>query len=181
VGIALSGSNPTAQYGNVNGGTLYPDACPAGQVVIGFSGFLAMQGYNGKIQALCGTPALSGSGPYTVTISPAGTTPLRGLFGVTAWSRPCPADQVVVGFSGRAGALVDALTFDCAPLVVSGTPGAYTLATGAVTALAQVGGNGGNPFALTSCPAGQVATMCRPRAGDGIDAFGMACSAVSLL
>jgi hypothetical protein len=180
-GITLTGSNATPQFGNLNGGVLYPDACPAGQVVVGFSGFLASQGYHGKMQASCGIPTVSGSGPFTVTISAGGTTPLRGLFGVTAWSSMCPANQMVVGFGGRSGALLDQLAVRCAPLVIAGGPGAYTIAIGAVTTLAAVGDNGGNAFAITNCAVGQVATMARLRAGDGIDAFGIACSAVGLL
>ncbi len=63
-------------------------------------------------------------------------------------TRTCPQDQVIVGSSGRGGALVDAVTLTCAP--------------------------------QTNCPMGQVATQQRLRSGDGLDAFGVGCSAIGL-
>jgi hypothetical protein len=180
-GITFIGVNNTAQRGSVAGGVAYDDACPAGQVVIGFSGFLTgPNGYHGRIQALCGVATLSAGPPYAITVSNGATLPLRGLMGATQWSSMCPTDQMVVGFNGRSGALIDQLGFRCAPILVGGSPQAPTLSIGSITDLPAAGGIGGMAFPTTDCPVGQVATVARIRAGDGIDAFGLACSTPEL-
>jgi hypothetical protein len=102
--------------------------------------------------------------------------PTRGVQGTSAWSQTCPSNQLIVGFGGRAGALIDQLVLRCAPLIVTADGGGFTVSTGATTDLAAVGGTGGNPFAQTDCAAGQIASTARLRAGDGIDAFGLACT-----
>jgi Domain of unknown function (DUF4382) len=179
-GVALGAVTQTTQYGNLSGGDAFDDACPAGQAVIGYHGFLASQGYHGRIQALCGTLALTAGG-LGVTVAAGETLPLRGLIGVTEWTRTCGTDEVVVGFVGRSGALIDQLTFECAPLDISFTGSAYVIAVGATTQTAAVGGTGGSAFALTECPAGSIATVSDLRAGDNLDAFGLGCSEVSLV
>jgi hypothetical protein len=122
-GIALTGVTPTAQFGNLNGGVAFPDACPAGQAVIGYHGFVATQGWHGQIQALCGTLTLGAGVTPTVTLDAGETLPLRGVFGVVEWTRTCGSDEVVVGFAGRSGALIDQLTFVCAPSRSPAGPG----------------------------------------------------------
>ncbi len=184
-GIALTGVTLTTQFGNLSGGAAFADACPAGEAVIGYHGFLATQGWHGKIQALCGTITLTlGAGVTpTVTVAAGSTLPLRGLFGAAAaeWTRTCGADEVVVGFVGRSGALIDQLTFVCAPLAISLQGDAYVLTVGPTSQTAAVGGTGGNAFAPTQCAAGAIATVSNLRAGDNIDAFGLGCSEVSLI
>jgi hypothetical protein len=180
-GIALTGVTPTAQFGNLNGGVAFPDACPAGQAVIGYHGFVATQGWHGQIQALCGTLTLGAGVTPTVTLDAGETLPLRGVFGVVEWTRTCGSDEVVVGFAGRSGALIDQLTFVCAPLEISLQGQAYVITAGQTSQTAAVGGMGGNAFALTPCPAGAIATVSNIRAGDNLDAFGLGCSSVSLV
>jgi hypothetical protein len=178
-GIAFTDAGATTQYGNLSGGVAYDDACPDGQAVMGYHGFLTSAPYNGKIQALCGTLAI-GPGP-AVTVTPGATLDLRGNVGATEWTRTCGTDQVVVGFSGRSGALVDQLTFECAPLDISLQGNTYAIAVGQKSLLAPVGGTTGSAFDLTECPAGAIATVSHIRAGDNIDAFGLGCSTVSLV
>jgi hypothetical protein len=141
-------------------------------------GYLHPNGYHGQLQAQCGIPSVSGSAsPYTVTIAPGAVTPLEGLQGVPPqWMLACPANQVVVGFSGRSGALLDNLSADCAPLSITGSAGNYTVVIGAITSLPGVGDLGGSVFPDTPCPAGEVSTDTHLRAGDGIDYFGIGCS-----
>jgi len=176
--VTFTGANATTRYGNASGGNPYEDACPAGQALIGYSGALQAVGtYIGQLTAMCGVvtlaPATTG---YIAHVSSGQTLPTHGIFTAAPFTRTCPADQVIVGFGGRSGALVDQLVFRCAPLAVGAD---LSLTIGAGTDLSPAGGNGGNAFAQTNCPAGQVATVSRPRAGDGLDAFGLACSTVT--
>ena len=179
-GVTTQVGANTAQAGNVNGGVAFNDACPAGSLLIGFQGFLG--GSHGRLQGVCGTPglvpALDG---FVVTVSDPTPLPQRGNGGNMQWMRLCPVDQMIVGFSGRAGQLIDQLTFTCAPLVVSEAgDGAWSIAPGPTGTLPAIGGNGGQPFAQANCPAGQVGSMQRIRAGDSVDAFGIGCSAIGL-
>jgi hypothetical protein len=179
--VALTGVTSTTQYGNTSGGDAYDDACPSGQAVIGYHGFTASQGWHGQIQALCGTLTIEAGGTPAVTILAGETLPLRGLFGADEWTRSCGTDEVVVGFVGRSGALIDQLTFECAPLEISLQGGAYVIGVGQTSQTTSIGGTGGNAFPLTECPAGAIATVSNIRAGDNLDAFGLGCSAVSLV
>jgi hypothetical protein len=173
----LGAGNNTSQWGNTGGGSAFNDSCPANQALIGFSGTLRPP-YHGAIAAQCGTvsPANSGVLPVSAGTSFSGHGCGAGCFG-EAWVRSCPANHVIVGFRGRGGLLIDQLTLRCAPIVAS--EGGWVLAVGGTTDLAPVGGNGGSSFPQTDCPAGQVATVSRVRAGDGVDAFGLACKAPS--
>jgi subtilisin family serine protease len=179
---ALVGSDSTTQVGNTIGGTAFNDACPAGQVLTGFAGSLSTTttaAVNRQIAAHCGVVQVTGA---TVTIKAGATLPTRGPVGTSAWTRDCPANQAVVGFSGHSGLLVDQIVLSCAPL--SGTAGAATgsaLAIGATTtALAAVGGTGGTAFTAVKCATGEVATTSRVRTGDNLDAFGIACAKPTL-
>jgi len=180
-GVALTGATSTAQYGNLNGGTAFSDACPAGQIVSGYHGFLASQGWHGQIQALCATLTLGAGVTPRVTLAAGETLPLRGKFGAVEWTRTCGTDEIVVGFVGRSGALIDQLTFVCAPLEISIQAGAYVITVGQTSEIAVVGGAGGSAFPLTLCPAGAIATVSNIRAGDNLDAFGLGCGSVSLV
>ncbi len=180
--LTFTGANATAQFGNTTGGTLFPDACPAGQALIGFAGSLTNEtGFHRQIAARCGKVDRIGTADsYSVQVSPGALLPARGvLAGTSPWLRTCDANQVISGFVGRSGLLVDQLTFSCVPILVDPTDGT-TLTLGAVTIQPAIGGAGGQPFAQTDCPVGQVASIARLRAGDGIDAFGLACSVPSV-
>jgi hypothetical protein len=89
---------------------------------------------------------------------------------------------MVVGFSGRADiSNVDFLVIRCAGLVVTGSPGSYSVSVGAVTALSGAGNPlGGTPFGNIDCPVGQVATVAVIRADDELRAFGLECSTPEL-
>jgi hypothetical protein len=175
--VAFSGADNTTQPGNPKGGLAYDDACPAGQALIGFAGSLSTAAAGATHRQLtphCGVVSVTGT---TVSITAGAVLATRGKAGAAAWTRDCPANQVVVAFAGRAGLLVDQLAFSCAPLVASTATAGTALTVGPTfTALPAVGGTGGTAFALTRCPAGAVATVSRVRVGDNLDAFGLACS-----
>jgi hypothetical protein len=180
--VLFTGANPTTQFGNVTGGSVFDDACPTGEALIGFSGSLSQDGgFHRQIAALCGHVERFGTaGSYAIQVGTGVSLPVRGLLaGTFSWIRKCPADQVLSGFVGRSGQLIDQLTLSCVPLVVDAA-GGTSITLGAVTVLPAIGGAGGTAFAQTDCPAGQVATVARLRAGDSLDAFGLACSVPSV-
>lgn len=179
----LIGANPTTLVGNAGGGTQYQDDCPAGQVLIGFSGnalaaSATLDAVNRQVAARCGVVQIIGT---TVTIKPGAALPVRGMAGTTAWTRTCPADQVVVGFSGRSGSYVDQLVFICAPLTAASSAVGAALTPGATTtALAAIGGNGGSAFAAIKCATGQLGAGSLVREGDFMDAFSIVCGKATI-
>jgi hypothetical protein len=92
----------------------------------------------------------------------------------------CPPDQVIVGFSGRSGNLVDSLVFSCAPLVISGTSPSFTLSIGATSETSSIGGPGGTPFAPLACPANTIAVGHSGRSNQDVQAFGLVCARPTL-
>jgi len=175
-GATFTGSDITTQVGNPAGGTASNDACPAGQALTGFAGSLSAattSGVNRQLTGHCGIVQITGT---TVTVKAGASLPTRGKAGTTSWTRDCPANQVIVGFSGRSGSLVDQLALRCAPLAVAAAITGSALTVGTATTLAAIGGTGGSAFTAVNCPSGEVATMARVRTGDNLDAFGLACS-----
>jgi hypothetical protein len=172
----LSGVDATGLAGNATGGTSYQDACPAGQALVGFVGSLSQAttaAVHRQIGGVCGTLQVTGT---AVSVNQGSSLPARGKVGVSAWSRTCPANQVVVGFAGRSGLLVDQLTFTCAPLAASAATVGAPLTVGVATSLAAVGGTGGTAFAAIKCPAGEMARASSVRTGDNLAAFSLLCS-----
>jgi hypothetical protein len=138
--------------------------------------------YLRSFQPVCGRFAIAGNGPFTVTTAMAGTLPSRGTPFSATQTRMCPANQVVVGFSGRQGGLIDSLVFNCAPLVISGTAPNYTMTIDTAAPITALGGPGGTfTFPALNCPSGQIAVTNHGRAQGSIDAFGLACAAPTLV
>ncbi len=179
--LTLVAGQITTQYGNLVLGTAFNDICPVGQVLTGFTGSLKLSAHS-AIRGVCSVPALAVLDDAFIVKTTAGANlPLRGAAGDTPWTRICPVDQVLVGFSGRAGTGIDQLTFSCAPLVIQeAIDGTFSIATGMVTPLAAVGGGGGMAFPQTNCPAGQVASAQRLRVNTAVSAFGLGCTVVGL-
>lgn len=171
--LSFAQTDPTPVRGNPIGGTEYLDACPPGRVLVGFNAELGAS--FDKIQAVCGAVGISATAAVTIGASET-PFPFRGTNANTAGSSMCPPNQFVVGFVGRAGALVDQISLRCAPVTVAtGDGGAYSAALGTITAQAPVGGTGGEPFADTDCPAGSVAVGAHIQAGGSVDGFGLLC------
>src|SRR6185436_6611128 len=174
--VVFTGADQTKQAGNLAGGVAYNDACPAGQALIGFSGSLSTTtsaAVHRQITPRCGIVRVTGT---AVMVSAGNTLATRGKAGASAWTRDCPANQVVVGFAGRSGLLIDQLSLGCAPLLASaGSTGTALTVGSTVTTVSAVGGSGGTAFTMNKCPANEVATTSRVRVGDNMDAFGLAC------
>lgn len=171
--VVLERSAPSRQVGNTEGGDPYDDACGAGEAMVALEGNSVP--YVGRIRVVCGRLTLpEGAGRVRVGSTRALAT--RGHLGGEPSRASCGDDEVVVGFEARAGALVDRIALRCAPLSVDGSG---AIVVGAATSGGSIGGSGGNPVGTTSCPSGGVARGARIRAGDGLDAFGLACGAPS--
>lgn len=164
----------TALRGNATGGTRHQLDCPSGEVLVGFNANYgdALD----RVQLVCGRIALtSGTLGYTITVGAGSTLPARGGTGGSSMASPrCPANQMVVGFEGRASGTIYALALRCAPVLVTAqSPGAI-LVGGTISTLSAVGGSGGTAFPTTDCVG--VATGGVLRTGDLVDAFGLRCS-----
>jgi len=162
--------------GNPIGATGFADACPAGEAPIGFDA--DVESIVEGLSVVCGALLLD---PVALTISVGtGTTlPLRGspADAVRTVAR-CPANTILVAFSGRAGTLIDRVDMDCAPLEVTGTAPDLEIVVGASVSGGGFGGDGGGLFDRTSCLAGEIPSGMTVRAGNNIDGLGLLCSAV---
>jgi hypothetical protein len=172
--------------GTASGGTPFDDPCPADQVLVGVGGTTGQ--WIDAVYGICGTVSLdveTSSDPYTyrVALSPGATLPTRGLINSTdtMWQANCPANQAVVGVAGKSGTAMDQITLSCAPLVISGSPGAFVLHQGNVTVLPPQGDtSGGGPFTPVTCPDPQVIGALGGGSGQWIDSLSIACVAPSI-
>ncbi len=80
----------------------------------------------------------------------------------------CPDGRYIVGLEIRSGTLVDAMSAECASLGPNGEHQNFSR-TGVV------GNSGGGNLRIVRCPAGQVVTAVRARAGEFIDQVSFAC------
>ncbi|MBI5518171.1 MAG: hypothetical protein HY909_30655, partial [Deltaproteobacteria bacterium] len=174
--LSASEASRTALVGNASGGTMFNELCPAGSAIVGFEGMLG-DSYN-LLAMYCqqlvlafpgGTPAVTLDGfdrRLSFRGGPGGRTPVTGH---------CPANQVLVGFAGSAGSLLDSLSLRCAPVTATVSGGRLVLGFGTISTMPPVGGTGGRPFSAIDCPSGQFAGGAAIRAGGAIDAFGLVC------
>ncbi|MEE2755518.1 MAG: hypothetical protein VYA30_02600 [Myxococcota bacterium] len=180
-GTSVSNAVPpleTIVRGNPNGGQRFDDVCPDGQALIGIAGEIRNGAqYIGRLRGLCGVVSIEPGNPVSIDTMAGADLPLRGAFGGGGnFGVTCQAGSAVVGFSGRAGRLIDQLIVHCGALSLNGDS---VRAIGNLP-LPPVGGNGGNAVPLVSCPNGQTAAGVVIRAGDGIDGFGLLCSPLLL-
>jgi hypothetical protein len=93
------------------------------------------------------------------------------------WSMTCPNDEVVVGFYGRSGLILDQLGLVCGALSIEGT----SVIVEETVSIGPFGGNGGSPFG-EGCPAGQIARGNDLMVTDGawVNAFALVCGEPSL-
>jgi subtilisin family serine protease len=176
----VSPTTATLRMGSEANGTSFEDACPAGQVLIGFSGSTSTAttaAVHRQITGKCGVVQTAGP---KVTITAAAALPTRGSTGTAAWSRTCPANQVVVGFAGRSSTVVNQLSIVCAPLTAASMTAGAAVNVGTAAAVAGVGGTGGIAVAAIKCGTGEVATMSRVRTSANLDAFGLGCGRITV-
>jgi hypothetical protein len=145
--------------------------CPLGQVVTGLHG--RSGAFIDAVGERCGRPIVFEDRAivpfeYKVKIESQTIMPARGGPGGSVFDVACPNGKAIVGVHGRAGSVIDQLSFTCGRLQVvdtssrSETPTApefeiRELAGSRRPYEAAFGGAGGEPFSL-ECPSGWVAS-----------------------
>jgi hypothetical protein len=183
--ITMGASLAPVTQSPTTGGTSFNQRCATDEVLIGYRGTVdspdATINYLRTFQAVCGTLSITGTTTYAVNTTQAENLMTRGTqTGSIAQTAMCPPNQVIVGFSGRNGNLIDALVFSCAPLVIQGTSPNFTLSIGPTTDTSAIGGPGGMSFAPLACPANSVAVGHSGRSNQDVQAFGLVCARPTL-
>jgi hypothetical protein len=188
-GIAVTGSTPTTEVHPSAGGMQFTDLCQPNEVLMGFDGTMDanMDSQFPWLKSLtprCGTLTLMGTGPFSIGVTKAEQLQERGGHSDLVFpTATCPSNQVIVGFSGRAGGYIDNVGFSCAPLLVTGdATNGYTITidTANATTIGPLGGTGGNDFGLVPCPDGQVSNGVNVYSGSWFDGFSLTCGVISL-
>ncbi len=165
-----------------DGGVAFADECPAGEVLVGLGGFLDDRGWHGQMAAGCAPIELVQvqDGSFVLRVGEWVATPIHGDAGQEPWISECPDNEIMVGFAGRADLLVDQVQVACAAFEVVESDEGFTLVPGEAHLLDPVGGSGGSAFEPALCDEGSVATVVDMRAGESIDALGVACRSLEL-
>ncbi len=182
-------ANSTGVAGNPAEGQMYRDVCPDGHAVTGLRGDLVGGDYYiGSIEPTCSKLEIveHGAGSYGIVTTEVSELPRRGSGYGSAISASCPVDQVVVGFSHRAGDLIDQVTMLCAPLQLALDPGSdgYQVVVGEASAVAPFGGSGGSQRSELRCAEGEIATDVNTSVAirwEGIEGFHFGCRKIELL
>jgi hypothetical protein len=184
--VSLSGADWTPIYGGTSKAATL-DACPAGQVVVGYDVTTADSGklLVSSVSTVCAELAVIGGSSLSLVTEPGATLAQRGNTGTQTFSERCPENHVVVGFHGASGGAVDRLGIHCSPLIVSAEQPA-TITLGEVWAVSAEGGPDGTAFDQR-CPTGQLATGTVTRVSNteianffvSLEAFGLVCSTPS--
>jgi hypothetical protein len=186
-GLAFDSSTYYTQaiYGT-SGGTEYHDRCSAGQVIVGFRGYLTTipsgTQVHGSLGTICGVPRVSLSNGKCIVQTSVGTSlSLRGTVGDIEWTQLCPENEIIMGFKAWIGADIDSIVFRCAPLIITSNGNGFAITRGPFTDLASVGGEMTQPQEQTDCPDGQVATMAHLFATSYFRAIGLGCQSPTTL
>ena len=132
-----------------------------------------------RIQIVCGRiDVTETSDEWVLTVTEATVLPERGTSMGTPFTAVCPADNAVVGFSGRSGQKLDAVGLSCAPLGVTSADSGPTLDVnlGNIIEIEVIGGGGGTEFGPLLCGSGEAVTTALIRTADNINGLGLSCS-----
>lgn len=182
VGIVLGEELSVLPMVGGAGGDAYSDACAPGQVLVGLGGYFDDRGWHGMMAAGCAPLEFSemDDGSFVVGVGEWTATPMHGSAGQQPWISECPENEMMVGFSGRAGLLLDKVQIACAAFEVVETTEGFALVAGEPHFLDAVGADGGAAFDPIMCESGSVATVVDMRAGESIDALGVSCRELAL-
>jgi hypothetical protein len=186
--VGLSGEFDTALHPVHAEGTLYRDGCPAGQAIMGFVLQVPTDGSGAaagvyRVDPICARPTVSAAagGGWTVGWTRGNVVTGHGIAGALTVEYACPANQVIVGYSGRSGDYLDQMSISCAPVTIAAN---RSVTVGPIVDSSNhVGGTGGSPFGPVYCPTGQVTTLVRVYVPDDFPfvGFGLGCSTVTAL
>jgi hypothetical protein len=182
VGIVLGEELTALSMMGGGGGEAFSDACAPGNVLVGLGGYFDDRGWHGMMAAGCAPLEFSemDDGSFAVGVGEWTATPMHGEAGQQLWISECPENEMLVGFTGRSGLLVDNVQIACAAFDVIETTQGFALVAGEPHFLDAVGGQGGAPFDPVTCESGSVATVVDMRAGESIDAVGVSCRELAL-
>lgn len=180
--LVLTDPQPTPLRGAPGDGTVFIDECPAGEVMVGVNATVsAIDRSIQRIQVVCGTVTVASvktTYSYTTFVDPGTVMPERGTGGGEAAAIDCAEDEMVVGFSGRAGiASVNQLGMRCAGASIRWfPPDGLTIDFDAPDNRFPIGGTGGAAFPTTDCPDGDIAIGATIVAGEAIEGFALRCA-----
>jgi hypothetical protein len=186
IGIQLAEATTEAlRESQTSGGTEFSDLCAGGQVLIGVQGSTADPAdVVRSVQGICGALSVVESptpGKYEVKITQSSLLPERGPTDSLKQTAMCPADQLLIGFNGRAGGLIDALEFRCASLDIVGASPDFVLVLRTEGDAGLLGGPGGAGFSYAECSSERIAVGQSTRMAEAATAYGFHCAAAALL
>jgi len=156
------------------------DTCPDNEVVVGYN-WVAFGDFVSGLQAICGKLTVTKTTQLQVSIAAGDTLLARGGDSpATSGTSKCPANSVIVGFSGSADDRIRTLTFTCAPITLVFEDGSPTIGVNLdnkaalTTIAAATPHDGATPFAFTGCPDGQMARGDTVQEGEFRDPNGWA-------
>jgi YVTN family beta-propeller protein len=148
-----------------NGGSAFALSCASDQIAVGVAGRASTTDYIYQLALQCARVDQFGHWVGD-PVAGAGST---GGTGGTPFTKTCPRDTAISGFSGRSATYVNQLNFECKALTGFGR------VTGAAQALGAVGSTQGNAQASMSCGTSNPVYALYGRSGSWIDNFGMQC------
>ncbi|MCH9684766.1 MAG: hypothetical protein K0V04_25245 [Deltaproteobacteria bacterium] len=135
---------------------------------------------DGNLDELDGCMSDCRTGPTDIGLNPDifVPIPIRGASGGDFFQDTCLEDQLLIGVSGRSGALVDQLQFQCGDVhLVSSGPGSLEVATTLAQSLDPHGGLGGSEFFL-QCGTGEAIVGYGVRSNTYLEEFFLRCAPV---
>ena len=169
------------------GGEAFDDACPPGQVLIGFEG-TRFDGNDPSapgrsdlagLRARCAALEVDAHSPYLVKVTPTDALETRGAAdgGGGEWDTQCGEDQVVVAYQvSTAESSVRSLRIECAAVFWASTaPGEGRFLVGVPATLPWTVEHDGEVPPVVPCPDGAVATGVHGRSGAWVDSVGLHC------
>lgn len=189
-GLTVTGTSPAPSVGG--GTSTFTDTCPAGQVLVGFSGYYTQSlnrsdfFYMTAAQGLCATATPvwdERKAAYVLDLKRQDPLPLRGRTTFGKYERACPAGMVVTGLSGtRYDVAITALQVSCAELQVARAGDAWEVRLGEPVKLTSaVPRSFGDSGFQGPCPAGQIAVGQHGSAPTLIATLGVVCATPSVM
>ncbi|MDP3278564.1 MAG: hypothetical protein Q8Q09_25465 [Deltaproteobacteria bacterium] len=159
------------------------DGCPDGSALVGIRTQNTTGGTTNQlanIAGLCAPVSVAGTQGVGAQRMVFGTTrtalPTRG--GTTmltaATDTLCPNNHVVVGYTVRTGAQVDAISLRCAPVLLSATA-PFTTTVGTAITVGAAGGFGGSGDVTNQCAAGLIGVGIASRPSAFVESVAVIC------